>query len=193
MAIFLLDPTYPENEDQQAEFAKRLNTLASELFTDLAIEEVDAGPSASIPGWAISVGAVGWFIFSAPATISENLPLWKSGFTKIVELASQLDLDFSIDLHDAAATAIFECSQQFSWNDSEIEIISCTRHSRNLNGISSNYILPTEILEPASWMEKHDEACKQLECRYTFLIRNSYDSATVLVDRKGRCEFAKML
>lgn len=193
MAIFLLDPTYPEHEEQHTEFANRLNALARERLPNVVIEEVDAGPSASVPGWAISIGAIGWFIFSAPATISENLPLWKSGFTKIVELASELDLDFSIDLHDAAASAILECSQQFSWSDSEIEIISCTRHSRNLNGIWSDYVLAAEIQEPADWVEKHHEACKQLECRYTFLVRKSYDSATIVIDRKGRCEFAKML
>jgi hypothetical protein len=193
MAVFLRDPTYPEREEERAEFERKLYALAQSSFPGFHLEDVDAGPSASIPGWLVAAGAVGWFIFTAPATIAENLPLWKTGFDKVVQFASDLELDFSIDMHDAAASAILECSKSFSWDEGSVEIIGCTRHSRNLNGVWSYYVDLNDISEPSDSMAKHEEACRQFDCRYIFLVRKSFDAATIIVDRKGQCEFSRLL
>lgn len=193
MAVFLRDPTYPENEEDYSRIYAELQQRALLLLPNARIIEADAGPSASIPGWMISFGALGWFIFSAPSTIKENLPLWQEYYSNVVKLAEEIGASLSIDVHDAAAKAIIEASTRYGWNESDINIISCFCHCRNLGGAWSQEIDLHNLTEPTESLDLHQQACRQLECRYIFMLESSYDCATVIIARDGQCEFAEML
>jgi len=185
MAFLIIDPTYPENEENYEAFREKLQKDLLALFPRQILEAVDAGPSASIPGWAVSIFAAGWFVFSAPSTINENLPLWKENFEMMAEFLKSENLSFSIDLHDACAAALHQMSEQFSVAPDKFKLISCTIHHANINGNWSSYYDQFEMEEPATASQKHEAACNQYRARYIFHIEYDYSGYTAAVEKNG--------
>ncbi len=194
MAVFLRDPTYPEHEEESAQFEQQFLKRLNEAFPDSDILEADAGPSASIPGWMARLTAVGWFIFATPAVIEENFPIWEAAFEGITEIAAEYDAKLSIDVHDATALAFREVAKRFDWSIGKIEIVDIICHWCNLNGVYSHHFNLEEVKEPDEVMIFHEQAIMQYQCRYVLLLRNAdWDAATVLVKSDGSVEFCSEL
>jgi hypothetical protein len=185
VAILLIDPTYPENEQARDEFETSTQNDLLKLFPDLFFEDVDAGPSASIPGWIVKLGLAGWFLFTAPGAINENLPLWETNFQMARDYFEKHALSFSIDLHDAYAATLGHMAKQFCDDPDRFKLLSCVIHHANINGNWSSYHDHFEIGEPTTTMEKHSAACSQYLARYVFHIEYEFSGYTAVVEKNG--------
>jgi hypothetical protein len=193
VAIFILDPTYPENEENADEFEAKLHKRLRSAVPGVEILQADAGPSASIPGWMAKYGAIGWFIFSAPDTIAGNFPIWQSAFEAVLEIAEELGAGVSIDVHDAAAVAIRHCADEFGCTADKLKIVGVHAHCANLNGIwAANFDLD-KLSEGADNLELHQQAVEQLNCRYIVLVEYEFEAKSVLVNASGNVEYAANL
>jgi len=188
VAVFLRDPTYPEREGDYRAFQQELIRSLRDAFPDVEIVEADAGPSASIPGWMVTLGATGWFIFSAPSTINDNLPIWKSHFERLTEIAKDLGSQLSIDVHDAAAISIEAVTVAYGWNPNSIEIVDIHAHCQNLNGVWASSFEIAELTTGQHSPQLHADAIRQYDCRYFLLIRYECDAVSVIVRADGSIE-----
>ncbi|MEM6828638.1 MAG: hypothetical protein AAF553_11890 [Pseudomonadota bacterium] len=185
MAILIVDPTYPEHEDRFDDFRVRLEDRLKSEFLGCDIWLGDAGPSASIPVWMLRLTTAGWFIFSAPATIEQNMPLWREAYDQFTQIAQELSLTYSIDPHDAVALAMDAAASQFSWDIRWIKIVDLHSHWKNLNGVWATHFDLDSMSEPGNSPQFHSDAVAQYACRYFVLIEHDGEAASIIVHTNG--------
>jgi hypothetical protein len=188
MRFLIPDTEYWETGDVTEGFAEGIFADAkAELDPSVNVEDIDAGPSASIPAVVLhimSAAADGLAIFAGPMLIEEGFKWWKEKFGKTVALLRERSLKFSIDKTSAVLVAVGETKQNAA-DDDELEIVSVTRHWFNLNGARSDH-QDFDPTEPDPWLtDPHSEAVKQFNVRYVILLRWGAKGYTAIVESDG--------
>ena len=190
MKILIEDPTYPEHEEQYDEFYIKLkNDFNSELEETVTFIECDAGTGASAPVWFFEIAAITLALISAPSVLKTNLPLWKKTFDKIVNFCRSRDLNYAVDPETAMNLAKFYVLNNISNGYENIEILNCTQHFSNMAAIGSAEINLDNLNEE----NLHQQAVRQINCRYTVLLQVDHSHYTVIIEKDGYCSFLKKL
>jgi hypothetical protein len=187
LRFLIVDPHYPEAEELSTEFESRLRRRASETFGNSAtLQEVDAGPSASVPAYFFTVGDAADLlaILGAPLILRKGLQGWRDWFARAATFLRGLGLTYSIDLQTAvllSASALFETGN----SEEGIEVVSVTRHWVNLGGPGSDHLFASELGAASEPLDMHFEAVKQLDAHYIVLLQQGSRCFTALADRRG--------
>ncbi len=133
MPLLIIDPTYPEREDDCQNVHNELTqSLSQKIGYPASLEDVDAGPSASIPAYWLEIAGFAWTVFAAPKTIQDNWSDWIDYLKKAFNVLDKVGATYSIDFQMAYA---FICQSMAEKNidmSVELELVSCIRHSINL-------------------------------------------------------------
>ena len=195
MSLLIIDPTYPEHEENYEKFAEQLSTeLTAEFGKGTKFTDIDAGPGASISAFLVDVlGVTGGVIaiLGLPALWEQNRELWKAKFDGLVSFLISRKLKFNIDFATAQQIAAFFVLNKFAkvGGYDELRVVSVTHFWSNLNGCHSEYISEfSETFESSdSNSSMHIAACKQVQCHYYVCIEIDYEAWYALVDGQGNC------
>lgn len=167
--------------------ASILADAQAHLGNSVRVDEVDAGPSASIPAIILDVmsaAADGLAIFAGPVILVQGVKWWKQKFQSASKLLRDKGLDFSVDTQTALLLSADAGYEKLGINE-DVEIISVTRHWSNLNGIWSDH-RDFDPNNPDPWLiDPHREAVRQLNVRYVILLKHGTDGYTAVVEKDG--------
>ena len=191
MPLLIIDPTYPEREDECQSVRDELTrSLSQRIGSPASLEDVDAGPSASIPAYWLEIAGLVWTAFAAPKTIQDNWLYWIDYLKKAFNVLDKVGATYSIDFQMAYA---FICQSMAEKNidmSVELELVSCIRHSINLNGPSIQILHPTpDVAKTDSDIERHFEATRQYCCVYIILVKHETTAYTAVVSSRGDVKF----
>jgi hypothetical protein len=191
MPLLIIDPTYPEREDECQSVRDELTqSLSQKIGYSAVLEDVDAGPSASIPAYWLEIAGFVWTVFAAPKTIQDNWSYWIDCLKKSFNVLDKVGATYSIDFQMAYA---FICKSMAEKNidmSVELELVSCIRHSINLNGPSIQILHPTpDIAKIDSDIDRHFEATRQYSCVYIILVKHDTTTYTAVVSSRGDVKF----
>lgn len=136
-------------------------------------------------------------VFTAPATIKENWPLWKEIFDRAVTLMLEFHKEFRIDRDSAQMIAMHHALAVVGMNAANLNVHMAVRHFRQ-SGCSYQDLLVDERID-MHWPEyaEHDseefyqgvqsneEASKQAICRYIFGVNDLETCRTIVVEQDG--------
>lgn len=167
---------------------------------DAIVLEGNAGLGADWPAgvWkSLNGAAVALAIISAPSTIEENWPRWKSIFNDITQHIIEFHGEYRIDRDSAHVIGIHHAVSQYNLSASKLTIHMAIRHYfASVAGYED--MLKTERTE-MDWPESADfgtepfsqgvrsneEAARQASCRYIFGIDDGETCLTLVVEQDG--------
>ena len=188
MWLLIPDTKYWEAGEVTEDFGETILNHAQAEFGPLVhVQEVDAGPSASIPAVVlqiISAAADAIALFAGPVVITESIKWWKKQFDAVKSHLTSKGLEFSVDSETAALLAADAIVPQLE-AAADLEVISVTRHWFNLNGAWSDHF-SFDPAQTSAWItDPHGEAVKQFNVRYIFLLRSGSKGFTAVVEKDG--------
>jgi hypothetical protein len=188
MKFLIPDKGYWETGEVTANFGESILAEARLNLDEAAqVDDVDAGPSASVPAVILDVMssvADGIAIIAGPMVLLDGVRWWKERFAKAAAFLASKSLDFSVDKNTALLLAAAAAYDDSGAQD-DLEIVSITRHWANLNGIWSEH-QEFDPEEEDPWLPNpHFEAVKQLAVRYVVLLRQGTSGYTAIVEKDG--------
>ncbi len=136
-------------------------------------------------------------VFSAPATIKENWPLWKEIYDEAVSLMLEFHGEFRIDRDSAQMIAIHHAVDVLGMNAANLNVHMAVRHFRQ-SACSYQDLLVDERTdmhwpefaehgsdEFSQGVQSNEEAAKQAICRYIFGIDDLENCKTIVVEQDG--------
>ena len=200
---------YPETEEDDYEFTAALRGLSLELPGDTVAFEGNAGLGADWPVGVVRSAkaiAIAYAVFSAPATIKENWPLWIEIFQQVKSITEDKFGEIIIDRDSAQMIAMYHCVDVMGLGVDSLEMHMAIRHYF-LNGCGSyDDLLKAERVDlewPASQqygdesyqkaVKSTAEAARQAGARYCFGISDRGDTVTIIVESNGSISLAKKI
>lgn len=172
----------------------------------LIILDGNAGLGADWPAgvWkSLNGAAVALAIISAPATIEENWPYWKSIFDNIAQQIIDFHGEYRIDPDSAQVIAMHHAVAHLGVSSGRMSVhMAMRQYFTTFAGYED--LLVEERVE-MDWPElaefgseqftrgvrSNEEAARQARCRYFFGIDDGHKCLSLVVEQDGRVSFAR--
>ncbi|MFM9861727.1 hypothetical protein RUR49_24965 [Pseudoxanthobacter sp. M-2] len=191
MQVLALNRKWAEDDDLLSSDFSLAGSVAPPSFD---VQLVDAGLGASLPTILFScanAAALALAIFSAPKTIKENWPEWKSIYDSITSKVSSIYDEYSIDRDSAAIIAIHEVFE-LTAGAGDLFVDFVLRHYSDLStGYEDVSIVKVVIAD--SGVEGNIQASRQVRCRYIVGVSAEVSRYTVLVEKTGLVSFCRLI
>ncbi len=166
----------------------------------------NAGLGADWPAgiWkSLNGAAVALAILSAPSTIQDNWPVWKSIFDDIAQRVIEFHGEFRIDRDSAQVVAMHHSVNTFGLDPKRMTVHMAIRHF--FTGTAGyEDLLKTDRVD-MDWPEHGDlgsdefsravrsneEAARQARCRYIFGVEDGSNCLTIVVEQDGSVSMEK--
>lgn len=192
-----------ENDQMDVYFMSLVNSPPSGFL----VLDGNAGLGADWPAgiWKSVQGiAVALSIISAPSTIKENWPLWKSIFEELTQKVIEIHGEYRIDRDTAHVIAIHHAVFQENLRSDRLSVHMAIRHYfSSVAGYEDLLITDRLIMDwPdgeygteafSQGVRSNEEAAKQARCRYIFGIEDGYNCLTLIIEQDGTISGAKKL
>lgn len=148
--------------------------------------------------------AIALAVFSAPSTIKENWPIWKSFFDQAVTLMMEFHEEFRIDRDTAQMIAMHQAVEVLGMHAENLNVHMAIRHYRQ--GCGSYQDLLVEARVDMVWPEgehgsaafsqgvrSNEEAARQAVSRYIFGIEELETCKTIIIEMDGKVSLSAEL
>ena len=196
MQLLAVQNIYQEEGDCfEAAFLKLLESPP----TGFEVIEGNAGLGADWPAaiWKnANALAIALAVFSAPSTIRENWPFWKSLYDQAVTLMMEFHEEFRIDRDTAQMIAMHHAVEVLGMNADNLNVHMAIRHYRQSCGNYQDLLVEerVDMVWPAGeygsdafsqGVRSNQEAARQAVSRYVFGIEDLETCKTIIIEMDG--------
>ncbi|MGR3504916.1 MAG: hypothetical protein ACU0B7_03485 [Paracoccaceae bacterium] len=193
-----------ENDCFRAEFMQ----LVASPPDDLIVIDGNAGLGADWPAaiWRhAGNAALALTIISAPSTIEENWPRWKSIYDAVVEKVVEFHGEYRIDRDTAQVLALHHAVTELGLSSSRLEVHMALRHYySSVPGYDDLLTSPSVVMdwpnsagfdtpEFSQGVRSNEEAARQAIGRYIFGINDLSKAFTIIIESDGQVSMSREL